>query len=87
MASDREILELMVKNVKKSNDDTISFLKETIGEVKSNIEEIKKVQSASCLEIQELKIEGAKKTGTFSAISQIISYLWLGLITYFSVNR
>jgi len=80
MASDKEYFELMVKNVQKSNADTIGFLKETIGE-------IKKTQKTNCEDIQELKTNQAKNKGIFNTISQIVSYLWLGVITYFSVNR
>lgn len=80
MATDREYLEMMAQNIDRRMTDGFTAIAEKIGE-------IKETQKTNCEDIQNLKSDSAKKTGTFSAISQIISYLWLGLITYFSVNR
>lgn len=83
-----------VLELRRTTQDLIKVVAATGQKVDSFIEyqkidmaEIKKTVKESCTEINNLKNVDSKNSGIFGTISQIISFIWLGIMTYFSVNR
>ena len=66
--TEREYLELMVKNVEKSNDETKAYLKETI-------DEIKNVQSKNCDRLNDLEKSDAAEKARNGFVMSIITFL------------
>ncbi len=80
MATDREYFELLVRNVEKSNADTVGFLKETITE-------IKRVQDTTCQRVGELEKTQSKNSGIFGLLGHIINFIGLAILGWFQVNK
>ncbi len=77
--TDREYLEMMVLNVQKSNEDTVSFLKETISEMK-------KVQKTTCERVSDLEnSDSAQKArnGFISGVASFLGFIVLSIIQIF----
>ena len=78
--SSKDYLEIIAKNIDKR-------MSEGFKNISDKIDEVKVVQNENCKDIQNLKTENAKNKGVFHTVSQIIQFLWLGIVTYFSVQR